>query len=75
MLAKFEPETEKFFVMDMLDHSAYQTRQTLSLDKIATEFYGRTYIAQQTGDKYKDDKYKDGRDGFSDGFPNGDNHS
>lgn len=40
-------------------------------DELGAEF--ERFLAQQTGDKYKDDKYKDGRDGFGDGFPNGDN--
>ncbi|BBX26133.1 proteasome assembly chaperone family protein [Mycolicibacterium alvei] len=42
-------------------------------DELGAEF--ERFLAQQTGDKHKDDRYKDGRDGFGDGFPNGDNHS
>lgn len=40
-------------------------------DELGAEF--ERFLAQQTGEKYKDDKYKDGPDGFGDGFPNGDN--
>ncbi|OHU06738.1 proteasome assembly chaperone family protein [Mycobacterium syngnathidarum] len=42
-------------------------------DELGAEF--ERFLAQQAGDKHKDDRYRDGRDGFGDGFPNGDTHS
>lgn len=40
-------------------------------DELGAEF--ERFLAQQAGEKLKEDKYKEG-DGFGDGFPNGDNH-
>ncbi len=42
-------------------------------DELGAEF--ERFLAQQAGDQHKDDKHKDGLDGFGDGFPNGDNDS
>lgn len=44
------PPQETYYVMDMFDHG-----YAFSLDKIATEVYGRTYCGQQTGDMISND--------------------
>jgi hypothetical protein len=42
-------------------------------DELGAEF--ERFLAQQTGEKFKDDRYKDGAgDGFGDGYPDPDDH-
>lgn len=48
---------ETYYVMPMFDHSPYGGSD-LSLDKIATEVYGRKYVGQQTGDMLSNDTHQ-----------------
>ena len=43
------PAQRTFYYMDMLDYSDYRPDTPMSLDRLATETYGRTYVGQQTG--------------------------
>ena len=52
-MATYTPTSDTHFSMNMSD--GYPLDDVLSLDKIATEHYGRTYEGQQTGDMMRND--------------------
>lgn len=50
---------ETYYVMPMLDHSylEWHDDDEVSLDKIATDVYGKKYVGQQTGEMLGNDTY------------------
>lgn len=50
------PTSEQYFILNE-DDTAYPVPGALSLNEIATEFYGRKYVGQQVGDGGRNDMF------------------